>query len=71
MESSMLVVPHPLVMTMVATQRQADFLAQADRDRLARRAQTTAEHRLLWSERSAALGLVLALALPFQAAYLG
>ena len=54
---------HPFVMTQVAEQRRADYLAQADRDRLARSIQPNADFRLMWPDRAAVVAVVVVLAL--------
>jgi len=55
--------PHPFVMTQVAEQRRADYLAQADRDRLARSVQPDADARLMWPDHVAVVAVVVVLAL--------
>jgi len=55
--------PHPFVMIEVAEHRWADYLAQADRDRLARSVQPNADSRLMWPDRAALVAVVVGLAL--------
>jgi hypothetical protein len=54
---------HSFDIVMVAEQRRADFLAQADRDRLARSVQPNADSRLMWPDRAAVVAVVVVLAL--------
>jgi hypothetical protein len=55
--------PHPFLMGTVAAHRRADFQAQADRDRLARLVQPSADAHLMWPDRAAVLAVVVALLL--------
>jgi hypothetical protein len=54
---------HPFVVAQVAEQHRADYLAQADRDRLARSVQPDADSRLMWPDRAAVVAVVVVLAL--------
>jgi hypothetical protein len=54
---------HPFVVAQVAEQHRADYLAQADRDRLARSVQPNADSRLMWPDRAAVVAVVVVLAL--------
>jgi predicted phage tail protein len=55
--------PHPYHVIRVAEQRRAEFLAQADRDRLARLARPQPVPRPQWSDAFAVLTIVMAVAL--------
>lgn len=66
-EHAMIVIPHPFLIIGLAEQRRTEQLAEANRDRLTRLTQPTAERRPRWAAFPLRVGIVLALGLPILA----
>lgn len=61
-------IPHPFTVTILAQQRHDDLLAEADHQRLAQRARNDrGAHGPRWSDRLAAVALLVTIALLFAA----
>jgi hypothetical protein len=67
-ERSKTMIPHAFTVTILARQRRADFLAEADHQRLAQRARNDrGANDSRCSDRRAAVALLVAIALLFAA----